>query len=541
MKIISLQAQGVKRLVAVDITPNPGMNRVGGFNGEGKTSLLDTIAMGFGGADQIPMKPLRTGEEYGVIRIAAGTGDEAALRITRYFTDEGTTALKVQSGDGATYEKGQTKLNEIIGAISFDPIRFADMDPKAQAAELRRLVPLDVDLDDLSRKDKADLLARRDVNRDAKALVPRINAIVLPEPMPAKPDRDAIVVALGSAGETNSAIERERQRREVHDQERERELNGAFGCREEAVQLRARADELDKQAVAHEQYAKLMGDEAEGWEALAEPVDTVKLSTELEEADKALRVHRSAEDRKLLQAEFDALEVKSKSFTTAIQDRAAIRAKALGEAKMPVEGLSLARTCDVVPGEASEDLIVTYNGEPFAQSSRAEQIRVSMRLAMAANPKLRVMTIRDGSLLDERGFKLISEIAAEGDYQVFVEVVGEGEENGIIIEDGRVKGAPDPEVIPGPKRRKPKVEAVEPEKVETNAVDHDVAIVGDKLVVDGAVVPEVKSITSTSGPGLVEGSDGLSKIPTPEKPAGRKAMREFSTKPLGGDLFGGEK
>jgi len=532
MKIISLQAQGIKRLVAVDITPNPGMNRVGGFNGEGKTSLLDTIAMAFGGADEIPMKPLRTGEEYGAIRIGVGTAEETELRVTRYFTDEGTTSLKVQSGDGATYDKGQTKLNDIIGAISFDPIRFADMDPKAQAAELRRLVPLEVDLDALSAKDKADVLARRDVNRDAKALLPRINAIALPEPMPAKPDRDAIVVALGSAGETNAAIERERQRRGT--------LRGSADAADErakswtatAARLRREAEEADKAAQSEDDFAQATRAELEALPPLDETVDTAKLSAELEEADKALRVHRAAEDRKVLQAEFDALEVKSKAFTKAITDRAAIRAKALGEAKMPVEGLSLARLCDAVPGETSEELIVTYKGEPFSQSSRAEQIRVSMRLAMAANPKLRVMTIRDGSLLDERGFALISEIAAEGDYQVFVEVVGEGEENGIIIEDGRVKGAPEPEVIPGPKRRKPKAEAAEPEKVETNGADHDVAIVGDKLVVEGKVVPEVKSITSTSeGP------------PAAERPARRKAtaMREFNTKPLGGDLFGGEK
>ncbi len=506
MKIIRLQVSGIKRLVAADITPAPGMNRVGGFNGEGKTSLLDSIAMAMGGADEIPMKPLRTGEEYGAIRIKAGTADEAELIVTRYFNDDGTTSLKVTNGDGATYEKGQTKLSGIIGAISFDPLRFADMEPKAQAAELRRLVPLKVDLDKLASADKADVAARRDVNRDGKALRARIDGINVSGIIPPRPDRDAILSALASAGDTNAAIERERNARERRKAAIERRKSDASVTRETAADRREaaalalkQAEELEADALAAENEAEADEEGLLSLAALNEPVDTAKLSTDLAAADRDLALLARVDERKRLEADFEALRIKSEGYSAAIEDRAKARAEALSSATMPVEGLSFATIND--------EMVVTFNGEPFAQSSRAEQIRVSMRIAMAANPKLRVMTIRDGSLLDERGFKLISEIAAEGDYQVFVEVVGEGEENGIIIEDGRVKGAPEPERVEPPKRRKAKVEAAE----TTPAADDPLPRTAGHIVEEEAA-------------------------PKP-KP---RAMREFSSKPAGApsDLFG---
>jgi hypothetical protein len=519
MKIIRLQAEGFKRLVAVDISPEGDVVEVRGNNAEGKSSVLDSIFAALGGAAAMPIKPVRTGEEYALIRLDLGD-----LKVTRYFSADGTDRLKVENAEGASYAEPQTMLNKLVGRIAFDPLAFARMKPAEQSAELRRLVPLKVDLDALAKADKADLLARRDVNRDARALEPRIAAIVLPDELPAKPDRDAIVEALGSAGETNAAIERERVRRADMQATIERRIADAVENDERVASLRAEADRLEAVVVHVRAGTEERKAELAALPLIAELVDTAKLSTDLSEADKALAVHRRAEERKALEKEFEALRVKSSAFSTSIEERAALRDKALAEAEMPVPGLSLATVDD--------EQVVTFEGEPFSQSSGAQQLRVSMALAMAANPKLRIMLIKDGSLLDKNGLQLVRDLAAEREYQIWLEAVGEGDGVGIIMEGGKVKGAPEPERAEAPKRRKPKAEAVEPEKVETNAADHDVAIVGDKLMIAGEVVPEVKSITSTS-----------EAAPEPAKPARRKptAMREFNTKPLGGDLFGGGK
>ena len=88
MRIIRLQAEGFKRLVAVDITPEGDLVEIRGNNGNGKSSVLDAIFAALGGAAAFPAKPVREGEEAAVIRLDLGE-----LLVTRYFTAAGTTGL----------------------------------------------------------------------------------------------------------------------------------------------------------------------------------------------------------------------------------------------------------------------------------------------------------------------------------------------------------------------------------------------------------------------------------------------------------------
>jgi len=465
MKIIRLQTQGFKRVVAVDLTPSDPLVEVRGNNAEGKSSLLDSIMAALGGAEAAPVKPIKTGEEFSAIRVTLGDG-EPDIIVEKYFDDVGEK-LKVTSADGAEYKAGQTKIADLLGRMTFDPLAFARMPAKDQAAELRRLVPLSVDLDELAAQDRADVTARRDVNRDAKALKARIEAIPVETDLPEeKPDLDALTKTLANAAEINGAIERERmsrneRRRVIEDRlAKVGELTAEIGRLEDRIAtIRDEIAMLDKGTA--ERLAEL-----EALPPLDEPVDTTAASTAIADARQIINRFARKETRDSLVAEFDALKVKSEGFTKALEDRAALRAKALAEAKMPIGGLTFARLCDIVPTEESEDLIVAYNGEPFSQASGAEQLRVSMRLAMAANPKLRVMLIKDGSLLDPNGLALVRDMAADGDYQVWLESVGEGDGSGIIMEAGKVRGADEPERIDPPKRRQTSRPLTDKEKAD---------------------------------------------------------------------------
>lgn len=208
-------------------------------------------------------------------------------------------------------------------------------------------------------------------------------------------------------------------------------------------------------------------------------------------------------------AEVARLKAASDALTAAMDARKAAREKALAEADMPIAGLGIA--------DIDGKLRVTLDGEPFSQSSGAQRIKVSTSIAIAANPKLRVCRIKDGSLLDQKNMAILGEMATEHDFQVWIETVGE-EGAGIIMEAGRVKGAPEPERVEAPKRRK---------KAEDGVVEMKVAEGSDEIKAGDAVI--------STGPGEV------SKAPAPqaEPPVERerpKAVRSFSTKP-GGTLF----
>ena len=82
---------------------------------------------------------------------------------------------------------------------------------------------------------------------------------------------------------------------------------------------------------------------------------------------------------------------------------------------------------------------VLVDGLPFAQAAASRKIRVSVALAMALNPKIRVIRIMDGSLLDEDAMKTVYEMAVERDFQVWLETVDSGAPGAIVIEDGHIK------------------------------------------------------------------------------------------------------
>jgi hypothetical protein len=81
------------------------------------------------------------------------------------------------------------------------------------------------------------------------------------------------------------------------------------------------------------------------------------------------------------------------------------------------------------------------NGHPFVQASDAEQLRASIAIAISMNPQIRVIRVRDGSLLDEDSIKLVAELAEANDCQVWLERVDSSGKIGFVLEDGHVKEA----------------------------------------------------------------------------------------------------
>ena len=78
---------------------------------------------------------------------------------------------------------------------------------------------------------------------------------------------------------------------------------------------------------------------------------------------------------------------------------------------------------------------------PFDQLSDAQRLRVSIAVAGSMNPKLRIVRVRDGSLLDNEAMAELKTYAEANDLQVWIERVSDGEGTGVVIEDGRVRGA----------------------------------------------------------------------------------------------------
>ena len=60
---------------------------------------------------------------------------------------------------------------------------------------------------------------------------------------------------------------------------------------------------------------------------------------------------------------------------------------------------------------------------------------------MSSNPELRVIRIKDGSLLDADGMAMLKAMASENDFQIWIERVADNDPIAVAIEDGSVANA----------------------------------------------------------------------------------------------------
>lgn len=410
MKIVGLHAENVKRLRAVDITPDPDVQVVGGRNAQGKTSVLDAIwlALGGGKASKTITRPVRDGQDHATVVLDLGD-----LKVTRTWNTQGRSTLRVEAADGARYTSPQAILDRLVGAMSLDPLAFTRLPARQQREALLDLVDLDVDLDALETERAALYTERTEVGREGKAL----GDIVVDDTLPAEEtSMQRLIADLHDAQEHNDRIEQVR-----------REYSATCDRFEAAAKrvedLRHRLEALEADLAAARQQ-KERADAALA--ASNAPIDTGAIEARMrtvETENAKIRANNAARDRA---AEAEALRSQYQDLTsriTAIDNR---KARALASARFPVDGLGF------------DDAGVTYRGVPFSQASGAEQIRVSVAMAMALNPRLRVLRIMDGSLLDAEAMDAIRTQVADADFQLWIERVGNADDGAVVIEDGQV-------------------------------------------------------------------------------------------------------
>ena len=431
MKILRLSSKNVKRLKAVEITPQGNVIIVGGKNGQGKSSVLDSIAYALGGKDLICRQPVRRGEKN-----AGVTCDLGEFLVRRTFTAEGGGTLTVETKDGARFTSPQARLDDIVGRLSFDPLAFARMEPAKQAETLRALLGLDfTELD----KDRAGVFAvRTDVNRDGKGLRARFDALPAKHadvPMDEVPSAE-ILAKLEVAQTQNRAIETARADaallRSIADGAEHLVRQARAQCdrtHQEIARLQERLVVERTMLEAAESEAHAKRTEADRITSACEGLVFIDLApireqlAGLEAVNRRVRENRQHEQ---VERELEAKRAEAVALSERIERIDAQKQEAVAKASFPVEGLGF-----------DQDAIVTFNGLPFDQASAAEQLRVSVAIGIALNPKLRVLLIRDGSLLDEESLRLLGETASEHDAQLWIERVEDGGAT-VIIEDGSV-------------------------------------------------------------------------------------------------------
>ncbi len=466
MRILRFEADNIKRLSVVQITPQGSLITLTGKNKNGKSSVLDAIFYALGGAEHIPDEPLRRGADKGYVRLDLGD-----IIVERVFRKSGTTELTVRDGtkrkSGAKdaelpkWGSPQEMLDGLLGRMSFDPLAFMKKKPREQFDELSRIAKLSVDIDVLEAQNDSDFKKRTDINRDIKQLKARAEAVKAPDVRPDPVDESALVTELQNAAGHNADIEKRRANREnaavtVREKkshadailarkptleaaaERDTaELESQIETLRKRIENRKRQLDSDLESDLREHNALMsQAEELERKLTIAEPLpELVDVATVRQRLDIAKGTNAEValfDQRAKLLQELKESEAQADKLTQAMLDRDKQKADAIASAEMPIPGLSL------------DSGRVFFNGFPLDQASDAEQLRVSTAIGMAGNPEIRVMRIKEGGLLDDDGLKLLAELAEEKDWQMWLESVRSDDPMAIVMEDGMVRSADHP-------------------------------------------------------------------------------------------------
>ena len=426
MKIETIKINGFKKLVQFSIDPDGKSVEISGRNGQGKSSIIDAIWVVLTGKD-VPGIPINKECVKAKIIVGLDSGHTATLE----FKARGGKVLTVEGPDGMPVKAPQAFLNELIGRISFDPFEFVNKTPKQQKEFLQDL--LKIDNSDLDVRKNAALTEKREAEADRNAIEKQFEELAgITETQPV--DVSELMSTQEKRQEVTQSLDKARHGLESINVQIDNSTERAQRISEEIERTRAELARQERELDAAKEETAIAKDRVNRGEVVV--ADLEKALQEIPDNAQAIRdaseTNRKAEAWKRKTALREELKVVEKSIDAskqAIEDTESDRKERLFSAKFPVEGL-----------EFTEDGVL-FNGLPFDSGNQCQSdiLRVGVAIAVAQDPALKIVRIKDGSLLDQKRKAELLEQLAQSGFQTFIESVADTELQAMTIESTPAK------------------------------------------------------------------------------------------------------
>lgn len=429
VKITALEAENVKRIKAVALTPSPtGLTLVGGNNNQGKTSVLDALAWALGGDRFRPDAAQRDGAIAPAHLKVTLSNDVVVERKGK------NASLTVTDPTGR--RSGQQLLNAFVEPLALDLPRFMDASDKEKADILLRIIGIGAELHTRDLEIKG-LYDKRTFTGQLAAQKKHFAEEMIS--YPEAPDEPVSASELIRQQQDILARNGENQRLRAQYAELEQQVQQCVDelkrTRERIATLQQLADELDAK------HTKLFNQQETARKTVSQLQDesTAELEAsirDIEETNRKVRANleksRAEDEAAQYASEYDRL-------TESIQQKRADRMALLNGADLPLPGLSV------------EDGVLTYKGKHWRDMSGSDQLRVAAAIVRRLNPDCGFVLLDKLEQMDMTTLQEFSAwLEAEG-LQAIATRVSTGSECQIIIEDGMVKDAVPPEEKPQPR------------------------------------------------------------------------------------------
>lgn len=422
MKITTLEVTDYQRVRQVEIHPGErALLVLGGENTAGKSSILSALEVAFGGKRHAGPAPVRHGENSAHITVEL---DDGALRIERKIGRDGKHTLEVRE-DGVRRKSPQKMLDDLVGARFLDPLLFLQADAKTQREMLLGVAKIEVDLNALAKQREDAFERRRDVNRELTRMRTQREEL-------GQPEAESPGVSADDAHREYRRATELRDKRVHAETEIQRIDARGKQIAADIKELQARLEKLNGERDELKEKWKTTKAEIDELPTLDALNDAAQLARDkMDDAVAAASTAGGARERNATRTKLDGAIASAQStydkHQATIERIDAQKKEALEAAEMPIDGLEIAADH------------VIYAGAPLSQASDAQRLQVSLAIAAALSPQLRDIWVRDGSLLDEKRMAAMREFAEERDLRIWIERVGAGDDDAIIIEDGAVR------------------------------------------------------------------------------------------------------
>lgn len=398
--INEFEAENVKRIRAVKLHPSPtGLTIIGGNNGQGKTSVLDSIAWALGGEQYRPSNPKNEDSTIApYLHVVLSNG----LIVERKGKN---SSLKVTDPSGQ--KGGQKLLDSFISKLALDLPKFMQASDIEKAHTLLDILGISEKVEDLNRKEKAIYDERTVVGRIAD------QKEKFAKEQPYYPDVPENIISSSELISQQQDILARNGERQRWIREHDKYLAEYNRIQAEIDRLTERLHEVDEKVKASEHTPKELKMES-----------TAELEANLaniEEINRKVRVNLDKE-----KAEDDALQNRQKydQLTSSLNKVRSEKQALLEHADLPLEGLSI------------ENGKLIYNGQQWDGMSGSDQLKVATAIVRRLNPECGFVLIDKLEQMDMKTLKEFGDWLEREGLQVIATRVSTGDECSIIIEDG---------------------------------------------------------------------------------------------------------